>query len=107
MLEQRASSGQAVSTGRLEPRERLLLQEWEEGTMGEGGAGEGHPEDDLLIPASFLKVVLEACGKVSSLLLLPVCRSRRRYVALPLCAYNWPSTSDFSVKVSSKKYGFF
>ena len=31
------------------------------------------------------------------LLLLRVRRSRRRYVALPLCTWNWPSTSDFGV----------
>ena len=31
------------------------------------------------------------------LLLLRVRRSRRRYVALPLCAWNWPNTSDFGV----------
>ena len=31
------------------------------------------------------------------LLLLRVRRSRRKYVALPICAWNWPSTSDCGV----------
>ena len=29
--------------------------------------------------------------------LLRVHRSRRKYIALPLCAWNWPGTSDFGV----------